>query len=75
MTVTRRTGDGREVWLWLSNVALLLGLEVNAELAHERVVVSGLPELARPFVELRDTRKLNEGDNPAAAEAQAVPQK
>jgi membrane protein len=66
------------IWLWLSNVALLLGLEVNAELAHERAMASGLPEEARPFVELRDTRKLSDGDrdsdNPAAAETQAVPQ-
>jgi membrane protein len=31
------------VWLWLSNVALLLGAEVNAELERERELSEGVP--------------------------------
>jgi membrane protein len=63
------------VWLWLSNVALLLGLEVNAELDHERAVVMGAPEEARPFVELRDTRKLSDAEKRAAVEAEELRRK
>jgi len=32
------------VWLWLSNIAILLGAEINAELAHGRAIAQGLPE-------------------------------
>ena len=35
----------------------------------KRAVVMGAPEEARPFVELRDTRKLSDADKRAAAEA------
>lgn len=48
------------IWLWLSNLALLLGAEVNAELVHAKAVAEGLPEEVRPFVEPRDTRKLDD---------------
>jgi membrane protein len=47
------------VWVWLTNIALLLGLEINAELEHERAIVEGLPEDVEPFAEPRDTRKLS----------------
>ena len=47
------------VWLWLSNIALLLGLEINAELEHQRAIAQGLPEDVEPFAEPRDTRKLS----------------
>ncbi|MDT0480560.1 YihY/virulence factor BrkB family protein [Streptomyces doebereineriae] len=46
------------VWLWLTNLAILLGLEFDAELARERAIVSGEAEPAQePYVEPRDTRK------------------
>ncbi|MGD6747112.1 YihY/virulence factor BrkB family protein [Streptomyces sp. BH106] len=45
------------VWLWLSNLALLLGLEFDAELARERAIGGGHPEDEEPYVEPRDTRK------------------
>jgi membrane protein len=57
-------------WLWLSNVALLLGAEVNAEFEHARAMADGLPEDVRPFAELRDTRKLDEGERRAVEKAQ-----
>ncbi|MFJ9173282.1 YihY/virulence factor BrkB family protein [Streptomyces sp. NPDC102360] len=44
------------VWLWLSNLALLLGLEFDAELARERAISAGLPKDTEPYVEPRDTR-------------------
>jgi membrane protein len=46
------------VWLWLTNLAILLGLEFDAELARERAIVSGEAESTEePYVEPRDTRK------------------
>jgi membrane protein len=48
------------VWLWITNVAILLGAEFNAETQRERAIQGGLPEDIEPFVELRDTRKLDE---------------
>ena len=60
------------VWLWLTNIALLLGAEVNAEFDHERAIAEGLPEYVHPFAEPRDTRKLDETDRRAVEEAQAA---
>jgi membrane protein len=48
------------VWLWLTNVSLLFGLEVNAELERERAIKQGLPEDVEPFAEPRDTRKMSD---------------
>jgi membrane protein len=47
------------VWLWISNVMILLGAEFNAELERGRAISEGMrPEDKEPFVEPRDTRKL-----------------
>jgi membrane protein len=46
------------VWLWLSNTALLLGAEFDAELERERHIAAGYPPDQEPYVEPRDTRKL-----------------
>jgi len=46
------------IWLWVSNIAILLGAEFNAELARGRAIAAGTPPDTEPFVELRDTRKL-----------------
>lgn len=46
------------VWVWLTNISLLLGLEINAESERERAIAQGLPEDIEPFAEPRDTRKL-----------------
>ncbi|MGW2997112.1 YihY/virulence factor BrkB family protein, partial [Streptomyces sp. NPDC001193] len=48
------------VWLWITNLAILLGLEFDAELARERAVAGGLPEDAQPYVRPRDTRAWSE---------------
>jgi membrane protein len=47
------------IWMWISNVAILLGAEFNAELERGRAIAAGAPPDAEPFVELRDTRKLH----------------
>jgi membrane protein len=47
------------VWLWVSNVVILLGAEFNAELERGRAIEGGMrPEDTEPFVEPRDTRKI-----------------
>ena len=45
------------VWLWLSNVALLLGAELNAELMRARQIEAGHPPDEEPFVEPRRAAK------------------
>ena len=46
------------VWLWISNLAVLLGAEFNAELERGRWIAAGHPADEEPFVEPRDTRKM-----------------
>ena len=46
------------IWTWISNIAILLGLEFNAELERGRALETGHPPGDEPYVEPRDTRKL-----------------
>jgi membrane protein len=48
------------VWLWITNIAILLGAEFNAESQRQRAIEGGLPDDVEPFAELRDTRKLDD---------------
>lgn len=48
------------VWVWITNLAILLGAEVNAELERGRAIAGGIPEEQEPFVEPRDTRGFDE---------------
>ncbi|MEU5185260.1 YihY/virulence factor BrkB family protein [Streptomyces longwoodensis] len=50
------------VWLWISNLAILLGLEFDAETARQRAVAGGFPPDAEPYTEPRDTRTWDEQD-------------
>ncbi|MFG1832183.1 YihY/virulence factor BrkB family protein [Micromonospora chersina] len=54
------------VWLWLSNIAILLGAEFDAELERSRAIAAGHPADEEPYVELRDDRKLKKKRNAAA---------
>jgi membrane protein len=47
------------IWMWISNLVILLGAEFNAELERGRAIAGGAPPDTEPFVELRDTRKLH----------------
>jgi len=60
------------VWLWISNIAILLGAEFNAETQRERAIRAGLPEDVEPFAELRDTRKLNDPEKRRVEQARRV---
>ncbi len=50
------------VWLWITNLAVLLGLEFDAEMARERAIIGGHPEHEEPYVQPRDTRTWTDGD-------------
>ncbi|MFE6847338.1 YihY/virulence factor BrkB family protein [Streptomyces sp. NPDC057686] len=50
------------VWLWITNLAVLLGLEFDAEMARERAIAGGLPEDAEPYVRPRETRAWSDQD-------------
>jgi len=49
------------VWLWISNIAILLGAEVDAELERGRAIAAGHDPHDEPFLQLRDDRKLKKG--------------
>jgi membrane protein len=42
------------VWLWISNIAILLGAEFNAELERGRQIEAGRPAEKEPFLAPRD---------------------
>jgi len=44
------------VWLWLTNVAILLGAELNAEIARGRQIAAGQSEEQEPFLTPRDRK-------------------
>ncbi|MFD6967941.1 YihY/virulence factor BrkB family protein [Streptomyces sp. NPDC059949] len=50
------------VWLWITNLAILLGLEFDAELARQRAIAGGLPEDEEPYVRPRETRAWSDQD-------------
>jgi membrane protein len=59
------------IWMWISNLAILLGLELDAELDHARALEQGVPEDVDMFAVARDTRKF---DDEQTAEAERVRQ-
>jgi membrane protein len=49
------------VWLWVSNIAVLLGAEFNAELERGRQIEAGMrPKDREPFLPPRDTKKMDD---------------
>ncbi|MGW0564046.1 YihY/virulence factor BrkB family protein [Streptomyces sp. NPDC003016] len=50
------------VWLWITNLAILLGLEFDAEMFRQRAIIGGHPADEEPYVEPRDTRKWSDQD-------------
>ncbi|MEU2157665.1 YhjD/YihY/BrkB family envelope integrity protein [Streptomyces sp. NPDC019396] len=52
------------IWLWISNLAILLGLEFDAEAVRQRAIAGGHPPGAEPYAQPRDTRTWDEEDSP-----------
>jgi membrane protein len=50
------------VWMWLTNLAILYGAELNAELERARTIAAGLPRDEEPYMQLKDSRKAEPGD-------------
>ena len=48
------------IWLWISNIAVLLGAEFDAELHRGRAIETGHPDDEEPFMDLRDDRALDD---------------
>jgi membrane protein len=42
------------VWLWLTNLVILLGAELNAELERGRLMAAGQPADSEPYLPVRD---------------------
>ncbi|AGZ39928.1 YihY/virulence factor BrkB family protein [Actinoplanes friuliensis] len=49
------------VWLWISNIAIMIGAELDAELERGRAIAAGHDPTDEPFLQLRDDRKLKKG--------------
>ncbi|NLU75140.1 YihY/virulence factor BrkB family protein [Streptomyces sp. HNM0575] len=65
------------VWLWITNLAILLGLEFDAELARQRAISGGHPSREEPYVAPRDTRRWPESGvrRPEAGPGENGPEK
>ncbi|MGK3207135.1 YihY/virulence factor BrkB family protein [Amycolatopsis sp. MEPSY49] len=51
------------VWLWISNIAVLLGAELDAEVARGRAIEAGREDdQAEPFLPPRDTKAMDEDE-------------
>ena len=44
-------------WLWITNIIVLLGAELNAEMERSRAIRGGHPPDKEPFLPLRDEPK------------------
>ena len=60
------------VWLWISNLAVLLGMELDAELERQRVVAAGHPPEQEPYMRLRDDRAVDHDAAPGLGETAAA---
>jgi membrane protein len=56
------------VWMWITNIAILMGAELDAELERGRAIAAGHPADDEPFLQLRDDRKLKKGSEQGLAE-------
>ncbi|CAO5247049.1 membrane protein [Frankia sp. AgKG'84/4] len=58
------------IWLWLSNLSVLLGLEFDAEIARERALLDGHPAHTEPYAQPRDTRTWRRQRGPGGSRPQ-----
>jgi len=54
-------------WMWITNLALLLGLEIDSELERQRAIAAGLPCDAEPYMRLREDARARVGVAPGLA--------
>ncbi|MEV6828637.1 YihY/virulence factor BrkB family protein [Amycolatopsis sp. NPDC051102] len=59
------------VWLWISNLAILLGAELDAELARGRSIEAGREDnQEEPFLPPRDTKAMDQDEAAAVAKSE-----
>jgi len=51
------------IWMWLSNLAILYGAELNAELERQRAIAGGASEDQEPYMQMRDDSKVKHDDD------------
>ena len=56
------------LWLWITNLAILFGAEVNAEIERGRQLQSGLPAEEELQLPAKDTKKIEKSEKKAAEE-------
>ncbi len=56
------------VWLWISNLAVLLGAELDAELVRGRGIEAGQESEDEPFLPPRDTKAMDEDEAASVAQ-------
>ncbi|WP_155368431.1 YihY/virulence factor BrkB family protein [Catellatospora vulcania] len=50
------------VWLWISNLAILFGAELDAELERQRAIAAGHPADSEPYLQVRDSSAIDQAD-------------
>jgi membrane protein len=58
------------VWLWISNLAILLGAEFNGELERQRAIAAGMSPSQEPYMQLRDERAADSHHDPGLEDPQ-----
>jgi membrane protein len=56
------------VWLWITNLAILFGAEVNAEIERGRQLQSGMPAEEELQLPAKDTKKIEKSEKKEAEE-------
>ncbi|SFH75190.1 membrane protein [Amycolatopsis regifaucium] len=57
------------IWLWISNIAVLFGAELDAELTRGKELADGRPAADEPFLPPRDTRAMDDEETEEVTEA------
>lgn len=60
------------VWLWISNLAVLLGLEFDSERERQRVLRAGAPPDLEPYVHVRDHQAMERDERRRVEAAEAL---
>ncbi|MGN6607498.1 MAG: YihY/virulence factor BrkB family protein [Jatrophihabitans sp.] len=60
------------VWLWISNLAILIGVEMDAEIERERALREGVPADEEMYAVPRDTRKMDDAQTATAERVEQI---
>lgn len=60
------------VWLWISNLAILIGVEMDAEIERERAIHEGVSPKEPMYAIPRDTRKFDDDQKATARQVEEI---